>query len=178
MNVLVFLPPCDGPHLTTDSICFNKEKNNISSTHFYFIYLSYVCTLKHTLLSVCLAPLVYATGWRIPVSLQIKCATFIFITGRWQLLSQDAALIRNPVLYTALGNKLGGEKCEHRIHHFNENGQISKGHIWGELRSRWQPHEAERIYSWFLTFLFIYWLLAHPVVPPFCSDHVMGARCL
>lgn len=110
MNVLVFLPPCDGPHLTTHSICSNKEKNNkISSTHLYFIYLSYVCTLKHTLLFGCLVPPVYATGWRIPVSLQIKRATFIFITGRWQLLSQDAALIRNPVLYTALGNKLGGE---------------------------------------------------------------------
>lgn len=38
VNVLVFLPTYDGPHLTTDAICFNKEKNNISSTHLYFIY--------------------------------------------------------------------------------------------------------------------------------------------
>lgn len=35
-------------------------------------------------------------------------ATFIFITGRWQLLSQDATLIRNPVLYATVGGG-GGE---------------------------------------------------------------------
>lgn len=35
--------------------------------------------------------------------IQIKHATFIFITGRWQLLTQDAELIRKPVLYTAAG---------------------------------------------------------------------------
>lgn len=37
--------------------------------------------------------------------IQIKHATFIFITGRWQLLTQDTELIRKPVLYTAVGNK-------------------------------------------------------------------------
>lgn len=40
----------------------------------------------------------------------IKHATFIFITGRWQLLTQDAELIRKPVLYAAAGNKEGGKK--------------------------------------------------------------------
>ena len=33
----------------------------------------------------------------------IKHATFIFITGRWKLLTQDAELIRKPVLYAAAG---------------------------------------------------------------------------
>lgn len=37
--------------------------------------------------------------------IHIKYATFIFITGRWQLLTQDTELIRKPVLYTAAGNK-------------------------------------------------------------------------
>lgn len=35
--------------------------------------------------------------------IQIKHGTFIFITGRWQLLTQDAELIRKPVLHTAAG---------------------------------------------------------------------------
>lgn len=61
-------------------------------------------------------------------------ATFIFITGRWQLLSQDATLIRNPVLYTAVGGgggELRGGWRADQIHHLNEDGQLLKGHIGG-----------------------------------------------
>lgn len=103
----------DSPHLKTHSVCFNRKKMSrrakIPKTNSFSVFASYVCAEMHIAPDSRTLP-VEASGWRIPVSLQIKHATFIFITGRWQLLSQDAELIRKPVLYTAGGNKYKEEK--------------------------------------------------------------------
>lgn len=103
-------------------------------------------------------------------------ATFIFITGRWQLLSQDATLIRNPVLYTAVGGgggELGGGGLTCRPGPSPQWGWtiIEGTHRGRELRSRWRVHGAERICSRCLTF-FIF--LSTPVYP----GRPMGVRCL
>lgn len=96
-------------------------------------------------------------------------ATFIFITGRWQLLSQDATLIRNPVLFTAVG---GGGWRAGQIHHLNEDGQLLKGHIggvnWAADDGFMEQKESARGVWHFLYFL------STPVYPA----RTTGARCL
>lgn len=88
-----------------------------------------------------------------------QCATFIFITGRWQLLSQDATLIGNPVLNTTAEG--GGGELVRLTSRPDPSPQwgwtiIEGTHKGRELRSRWRVHGAERICLRCLTFFIFF----------------------
>lgn len=90
----------------------------------------------------------------------------------FSLLADDS---RSPKMQDWLGNQFRTQlrgnkynkkkKSEDRIHRLNEDGRILKGHRQGKLRSRWQPREAERIYSGCLSgfFLLFFFTLLHGI---------------
>lgn len=149
----------------TYTVCINIKKFFVT---FWVTFLKtnkfvlQVCTWKCILFLTVRCSLYMQVAEEYLSPIQIKHATFIFITGRWQLFTQDAELIRKPVLLRGGINK----NCEDRIHHINEDGQILKGHRQSKLSSRWQPCGAERIYSG-CVFLFLFYIHLTQLVMPF-----------